>query len=87
MNDFSSGLQGRGGMKTGGISEGRLFKESGRLFGQHFLSFPAISSLDANSLAVYKEASTYKSYLRFTLSPRFHGGKRAPRWKSYKEFK
>lgn len=56
--------------KTGGVFADYL-KGVG-LFGQHFLSFPAISSLDANSLAVYKEVSTYKSYLRFTLSPSFH---------------
>lgn len=61
-------------------------KKVGRsLFGQHFLSFPAISSLDANSLAVYKEASTYKSYLRFTLSPRFHGEARWSRTKNLSE--
>ena len=57
-------------------------KGSGRLFGQHFLSFPAISSLDANSLAVYKEANTRKSCSRFYFEPPRSAGA-----ESYKEFK
>ena len=74
------------------VNEKSFIKEEGRknrrekewktLWTTHFLSFPAISSLDANSLAVYKEANTRKSYSRFYFEPLGSAGA-----ESYKEFK
>lgn len=74
MSDFSSSLRGEGGWKQVESPREDYLKKVEDSLDNIFSPFRAISSLDANSLAVYKEASTYKSYLRFTLSPRFHGG-------------